>query len=51
MDREEDLIKMIYRIGYKYLKAPKPLKITIGEILMGKIDLNHERNKKSDDHK
>lgn len=51
MDKKEELTQIISRIGYEYLNAPKPLKITIGEILMGKIELNYERNKKSDDHK
>lgn len=51
MDKKEDLIKTICRVGGKYLDSPKPLRITIGEILLGKIELKRKRNKKSDDHK
>lgn len=45
---KEDLKDVIKRVGTRYVRAPKSLRITIGEILAGKIELNYEKNKKSD---
>lgn len=47
---KEDLKDVVKRVGKKYVRAPKYLRITIGEILQGKIELNYEKNKKSDEH-
>ncbi|WP_156939973.1 hypothetical protein [Clostridium lundense] len=38
---KEDLKVVIRRVGDKYKNAPKPLKITIGQILEGKIKLSN----------
>lgn len=46
--KEKNLKVSILRVGKKYVQATMPLKITIGEILAGKIELNYKRNKKSD---
>lgn len=45
---EDTLKATITKVGKEYLKpsTTKELKITIGEILSGKIDLNSEKNKK-----
>lgn len=36
---KEDLKSTIKRVGNKYKEAPRPLRITIGKILEGKIKL------------
>lgn len=38
---KEDLKVVIRRVGDKYKNAPKPLKVTIGQILEGKIKLSN----------
>lgn len=47
---KEDLKDVVKRVGKKYVRAPKYLRITIGEILQGKIELQYEKKKKSDEH-
>lgn len=47
---KENLECLVIRVGKKYVQATMPLKITIGEILAGKIELNYGRNKKGDEH-
>ncbi|AGF59456.1 hypothetical protein B0P06_002205 [Clostridium saccharoperbutylacetonicum] len=48
---KESLKLVIIRVGNKYLDSStsKGLRITIGEILLGKIELDYEKNKKSDE--
>lgn len=48
MSKEDRLKHLVTTVGEKYVQATMPLKITIGEILAGKIELNYKRNKKSD---
>jgi len=48
MSKEDRLKHLVTIVGKKYVQAPMPLKITIGEILEGKVKLNCKRNKKSD---
>lgn len=43
---KEDLKHLIIRVGKKYEQAPRLLRVTIGEILEGKVKLNYKRNKK-----
>ncbi|MBY6805171.1 hypothetical protein HYH33_16780 [Clostridium botulinum] len=50
MEKSKRIESVVNRVGEKYLISSKELRVTIGEILMGKLRLNYEINKKSDEH-
>lgn len=48
MDKSKRIELVVRKIGKKYLISSKELKVTVGEILIGKLRLNYEINNKSD---
>lgn len=43
--KDKNLKVLIVRISKKYVQAPISLRVSIGEILEGKIELNYKKNK------
>ncbi|UZP03346.1 hypothetical protein JW813_16805 [Clostridium botulinum] len=50
MEKSKRIESVVKRVGEKYLISSKELRVTIGEILLGKLRSNYETNKKSDEH-
>lgn len=42
-ERIQGIQRIILRVGSKYSQAPKALRVTIGEILEGKIKIDYKK--------